>query len=261
VTNGNRTDRSEKPILDIEFTPIRKMASYQQVAEQIKRSIVSGKLQVGEQLPSERKLQAQFGISRVVVREAMRALSAEGLIETQAGRGHFVSYQPSRTISDTLALSLLLEPDAVSQLVELLSILEEACARLATTRCTEKDLTAIESALNQMIETSCDSETFREASHQFHRALAEGTHSRFLALVTQSVLALFFVGSDELEPLFPDVRRIDPRHWVPQHQQILAALRARDSNAALAAMSRHFKRLDQALAPYSPPPPFDTGKG
>jgi DNA-binding FadR family transcriptional regulator len=249
VTSSNRTDQSKESILDIEFAPIRGVASYQQVAEQIKRSIASGKLQVGNQLPSERKLQAQFGVSRVVVQEAMRALSVEGLVETQAGKGHFVAYQPSRAISNILAMSLLIEPNTASQLVELLSILEKACAALAATRCTEKDLTALESALNQMTEMPDDSEAFREASYHFYQAIVEGTHNQFLLLVIQSILALFFVGSDDLEPLFPDVRRIDPRRWVPQHKQILTALRDRDPNAAWTAMSTHFTRLSQALVP------------
>jgi GntR family transcriptional repressor for pyruvate dehydrogenase complex len=223
------------------------MRSYQQVAEQIKRCIVSGKLRVGGQLPSERKLQAQFDVSRVVVREAMRALSAEGLIETQAGRGHFVSYHPERTISDTLALSLLLAPDSVSQLVEFLKILEGACVRLAATRCTQEDLIAVQSALSQMAKVPDDPGAYREVLHQLHLAIVQGSHNPFLVLLTQAVLTLFYAGSDELDPLLPDTSRLDPKTCVQQHQQILTALQNHDPADAGEAMSGYFVRLSQPL--------------
>ena len=87
------------------YLPIKSARLYEQMADQIKERIFNGELQEGDQLPNETELAERFGVSRTVVREAMKRLEQEGFVEVQRGRGTFVtkpsariwSKQPSRS--------------------------------------------------------------------------------------------------------------------------------------------------------------------
>src|ERR1035437_1829315 len=75
---------------------------YEQIVEQIEKSIVGGEIKPGEQLPPERELAQRFGVSRTAVREAVKALSEKGLVEALPGRGTFVTNSRSQTIRQSL---------------------------------------------------------------------------------------------------------------------------------------------------------------
>src|SRR5918992_430455 len=69
--------------------------AYRQIADQLRRAITTGELAAGEQLPSERQLEQQYGVSRTTVRQAVARLQTEGLIVAEHGRGLFVRSRPS----------------------------------------------------------------------------------------------------------------------------------------------------------------------
>ena len=70
------------------FSPIRRERVFEQVARQIRRQIIEGKLETGDQLPPERELASEFGVSRVSRRQALTLLMAEGLIENRGRKRH-----------------------------------------------------------------------------------------------------------------------------------------------------------------------------
>src|SRR2546428_7992058 len=72
------------------YTRIRSNKLYEQIAEQIKQRILRGELRTGDRLPTENKLAEQFGASRTAIREAMKTLAQQGLIDTRPGRGAIV---------------------------------------------------------------------------------------------------------------------------------------------------------------------------
>ncbi len=86
------------------FRPLKSQRLYQQLADGIKTQIIQGELGSGNKLPNERELSEKFGVSRTVVREAMKALAQEGLIEIQPGRGTYVVYQIMDAVKDLLAI-------------------------------------------------------------------------------------------------------------------------------------------------------------
>ena len=86
------------------FQPIAPPRAYEEIVEQIERAISDGVVRVGDRLPGEREMAVQFGVSRVVVREALRTLEARGLVEVRRGSGTFVLRLPSRFLSQSLTL-------------------------------------------------------------------------------------------------------------------------------------------------------------
>src|ERR671930_1275044 len=99
------------------FAPVAVARASSSIADQIRRAIVTGKLQQGERLSPERELAEQFGVSRVTVRDALRALEAMGLLEVKVGArgGAFVTAPTGsvvgQTISDMMMLSVVTPED------------------------------------------------------------------------------------------------------------------------------------------------------
>jgi len=114
---------------------------YEQIVQQIEDSILKGDLSEGSQLPAERDLAKQFGVSRTAVREAIKALQEKGLVDAFPGRGTFVTKGTSNSMRRYLdRLIKSGEPDGWAHVVEMREILEPEIAALAAVRATDQDL-------------------------------------------------------------------------------------------------------------------------
>src|SRR5438093_11059247 len=91
------------------YTPIRASKLYEQIAEQIKQRILRGELRTGDRLPTENELAEQFGASRTGVREAMKILAQQGLIETRTGPGALVTTADSQAMHHSLEILMRVE--------------------------------------------------------------------------------------------------------------------------------------------------------
>src|SRR6201997_4815642 len=83
---------------------VRTSRLYEQIVQQIEVSILKGALKPGDQLPAERELAQNFGVSRTAVREAVKALREKGLVEAYSGRGTFITNGTSQAIRQSLDL-------------------------------------------------------------------------------------------------------------------------------------------------------------
>jgi len=137
----------EKPV----YKTVRTSRLYEQIVEQIEDSIRRGRLKPGDQLPPERELAQQFGVSRTAVREAVRALHEKQLVEAYSGRGTFVTHGGSSAIRRSLG-SLVKSGQAkgTAYLLEVREILEPEIAALAATRIEEQGLATLRDAVAEM---------------------------------------------------------------------------------------------------------------
>jgi len=102
------------------FKVVQASRLYEQIVQQIEESILQGALKPGDQLPAERELAEQFGVSRTAVREAVKALREKGLVEAYSGRGTFVTDGTSQAIRQSLDLMIKIgQPDGSTHLAEL----------------------------------------------------------------------------------------------------------------------------------------------
>ena len=133
------------------YKTIQSSRLYQQIVQQIEDSIVKGDLKPGAQLPAERELALQFGVSRSAVREAVKTLAEKGLVEAYSGRGTFVTNGTSHAIRQSLDLMVKIgQPDGAEHLTVVREMFEPEIAALAATRVEEQHLALMREAIAVM---------------------------------------------------------------------------------------------------------------
>lgn len=214
---------------------------YEQIVEQIERSINEGQLQSGEQLPPERELAQRFGVSRTAVREAMKALSEKGLIESQHGRGTFVtdrSSKPMRQSIDRIMTTNIGQADWAEHLIAVRGILEPVIAAQAAAVATPRDIAAMREAFDAMERAGRDADAFIEADLDFHLALAEAAGNPVVLALIDSIVALL---REHRLRLFAVAG--GPERGQYHHRRILEAVERHDELGARRAMKAHLKQV------------------
>src|SRR5512142_1221890 len=214
---------------------VRTSRLYEQIVQQIEDTILKGNLKPGDQLPAERDLAEQFGVSRTAVREAVKALREKGLVEAYTGRGTFVTNGTLHAIRQSLDLMVKIgQADGATQLVEVREILEPEIAALAADRAEEQHLAALREAVAIMDASLEDAEAFIEADLDFHLALAEAAGNPLILSLIDSIVGL-------LREQRTGIFQVEggPERGQHHHKQILHAVVSRDSDAARKAMRAH----------------------
>src|SRR5579863_3178787 len=148
---------------------VRTSRLYEQIVEQIEESILKGALKAGDQLPAERELAQQFGVSRTAIREAVKTLREKGLVEAYPGRGTFITNGTSHSIRQTLDWILRTGPEAgTAHVAEVLEILEPEIAAMAASRADEEAIASMREAVAVMDNSKYDPDAFIEADLDFH---------------------------------------------------------------------------------------------
>ncbi len=221
------------------YLPVQTERLYQQIVEQIEKRVVAGELKVGDQLPSERELGEQFGVSRTAVREAVKILREKGLIEVRAGRGTFVTNGTPVAMRQSLDLMMKFgATDGSDNLVEVRGILEPEIAALASTRITEEGLGIMREAVATMDTALDDVDRFVEADLDFHLALAEATQNPIIPALLDTIIDLLRQQRRRIGLVNGGLRR-----GQYHHKRILEAVIRRDPEAARQAMQQHLKQV------------------
>ena len=159
--------------------PIKKATLVEKLVAEVRREITSGRLVVGQSLPTEAKMAAQFGVSRPLLREALAELRAEGFVDTISGRGTFVRHPTETDLADAFAHQLLLATSGpgptADQLYEARQAIEVVAAELAAQRATPEALETLERLLATMTESRDDAAAYTAADVGFHIAVARAT--------------------------------------------------------------------------------------
>jgi GntR family transcriptional regulator, transcriptional repressor for pyruvate dehydrogenase complex len=220
---------------------------YEQIVQQIENSIGKGTLKPGDQLPAERELAEQFGVSRTAVREAVKALHEKGLVEAYPGRGTFITSETSNTTRITLDRMMRAgRLQGALQLVEVREILEPEIAALAATRANAESLKEMRQAVKAMDTAQEDPDAYIEADLDFHLALAEASANPVIFSLIDSIVAVL---REQRMRIF----KIDggPIRGQYHHKKILEAVEHRDASGAREAMREHLRQVreDSASSP------------
>lgn len=194
--------------------------------------IVQGRYPPGTYLQAE-EIEQELGISKTVLREAMRVLAAKGLVDPRQRRGTVVRPRSFWLLLDADLLRWQShEADAgfLDNLAEVRSIVEPAGARLAAQRRTDADLAALKAALTAMAQAGTDADAVIEADLAFHGLLLDAAHNELLSRM-EVIIGAGLRARDQLvhsQQSWPDSLLV--------HQAIFDAIRAGDPAAAQAAM-------------------------
>ena len=228
-------------------TPSR-VGGAQRIAAAIGAAIVAGRYAPDALVPGEIELGRRYRASRTVVREALKLLSAKGLIASRKRSGTRARPREAWNMLDADVLAWRLrdgrdEPKFVSDLLHVRAVVEPAAAAMAARSHTKKSLAPIEEAFAEMERTAHDAALFADPDRRFHKAILVATGNDFMvafAALTEAALGAFV--------------RIASRHAgapapsVPLHRAILEAIRRRDAEGAQAAMTALLDRTARNVA-------------
>jgi GntR family transcriptional regulator, transcriptional repressor for pyruvate dehydrogenase complex len=210
-----------------------------QAAHQIRELIRTGELKKGDRLPSERELSDRLGVSRTVVREAIKMLRASGYVKVRMGVGSFVAEESVNILEDSLSNSNDPDYKKIADLHQVREVLEPAVAALAAQNATREDIEKMEAAIQIMEQNLSNGYRYIEGDKLFHIALAEATKNSVFTILLNSIvdllqearrLAISTPGAGERSSYY--------------HRRILEAVKSRDAEEALLAMSEHMQQTE-----------------
>lgn len=214
------------------------------VVDELERLIISGELEPGAKLPPERELAEQVGVSRTVLREAVRILVTKGLLATKHGVGTVVQEASSDQFVESMSLLMKMQNLTLDNLHQVRVMLEVENAGLAARLATEADLQALRNALLEL-EAARDPKTIAEKDAGFHNALAQATHNPLMVILLDSISGMMWEIRLALRK-YPELSTAG----VPDHRLIFNEVVAKDESRARQAMWDHLNRARKIQQAY-----------
>lgn len=212
---------------------------YQDLARALLDELAQGRYPVGTRLPAERDLALRFEVSRPTVREAIIALEVQGLVEVRIGSGAYVRRLPGEEDRPGFNVTAF-------ELTEARLLFEGEAAALAATQVTDADIAQIEELVQRIAEENLDPNGTERADREFHLAIARATRNHAVFNMIEQLWDLR-ATSPEAALLHEKARHAQVKPVVEEHAAVLEALRARDPNAARAAMRTHLSAVLEGL--------------
>ncbi|HZK67298.1 MAG TPA: FadR/GntR family transcriptional regulator [Chloroflexota bacterium] len=209
-----------------DVAPVTRDRLYEQVAQRIQELILADERPPGSKIPTEREMGEQFGVSRTVIREALKALSERGLVTIRPGRGAYVADPVDSALSEPIRLLYQLHNFSYDNLVEVRRVLEVEIAGMAAERALPDQLEKMRSAVAEM-------------DQHFHVTLAEATQNAMFPILIGSIGGLVH----ESRQLIFGVRG-SPHRGQSYHRALLEAVERRDVVAARRAMRDHLAQVE-----------------
>lgn len=230
----------------MEFKQIKNNKVYEQIIEQIRELIYEGELKRGDKLPSERQLKKDLGVSRASIREAFSALELIGLIESRPGEGTFIRDSFDEDIFNPLSLILLLNDNVAEELLELRSVLEIDCVKLAAKRATEAEIEEMKSYIDDLLSSSGYEEESIKADKMFHYTIARASGNKVLLFFMRSISEAmdFHIKNTRTKLVSKEETMSD---FAEQHQEIFKAVAAHDPDSAAAEMNKHLDYVEKLI--------------
>ncbi len=217
------------------ISPVRGGTLSSRIVEEIRDAVFQGRLSPGDFLGSENDLADRFGVSRITVRDALRSLSATGIVEIRqgAGGGARIANGNLDHFADALAVQFQLAGVGTEETLGAQSAIEGMTAELAAEHRTTKDLTRLTEAIERASQVVEDAAAFTEASLAFHLAVAEASHNRALVALLRALRYVVWPAENKSA-----TREVSERVQ-KTHRAIYERIEARDGAGAREAMNQH----------------------
>jgi len=215
------------------------------LVKEIQRQIAANEFKPGERLPPENEIAAMFGISRSVVREAIKQLVLMGLVRVEQGKGTFVSTFDPSFLAESLSPFILTNRDMVFELLEARKHIETIIAYLAAKRRTQRDVEEIAALLPVMKEELRRGrvDTYAEKNLRFHMLIAKASRNRVLAMNIETLRRLLKEFMTDCMIMVPGMAE----RAMNYHMKIFQAIERGDAGNAQRHMRNHILHMERAL--------------
>lgn len=201
---------------------------YKKVMNQIQNLILNGNLVVGEKLPPERQLAEELNVSRPVIKQAISALEAVGIVDSRHGDGNYI-VSNTGDLFNTTAINFYLNKGNDIDILEFRYILEVKFAGMAALKATDEQLNEMEMILEKMKHVSSKQERL-ELNNEFHREIIKISGNLLIINIYDSILDL----------IIKHLSFTDGIRFYNSHLAIFEAIKNRDPQLAARNMAKHF---------------------
>lgn len=212
----------------------------QEIELKIEESIRQKKLEPGQKLPSEKELGIMFGVSRTALREALRMLSARGLLNVRKGDGiyvnNFTSLHASKPMS--LYLELQFDNDSILHLVHIRQMIEPHIAMLAARNRTVDDLAKLERNLQAFADRSKDAHEIAQLDVEFHTTITTASANPLIPLIMDPLFSMLPRVKTLIVTYLKEAKSDNAPNY---HRKIFEMIQAQDEQGAFAAMKMHLE--------------------
>jgi len=215
-------------------TKPRSVPAYRVVSDHLRQRIVGGDIAPGQALPIEADLSTHYGVHRSTLREALRQLEQDGLVQ-RMGKRLVVTVPQQSDLTRTAERALQLQQVTFREVWEVASTIEPLCARLAAERISDEELVRLQANLAQTAELVAQGQSPVQATIQFQSLVAEAARNQALLLARAPVSLLMLAGYAAIAPRLPQ----SGARLLEAHQHVLESLRQRDAESAVAWTRRH----------------------
>mgnify|MGYP000110712935 FL=1 len=212
----------------------RALPAYRQVSDQLRQRIVGGALRAGDALPIEADLSVQFAVHRSTVREALRQLEQEGLVQ-RSGKKLLVTLPQPGELAQAAQRALRQQQVTFREVWEVASTLEPLCARLAAERISSEQLQRLQDNLAQTQALVDAGQSPVQVTIAFQAIVAEAAHNQALLLARAPVSLLMHAGYAAIAPRLPQ----SGARLLEAHRHVLESLRQQDAESAVAWTRKH----------------------
>ena len=217
------------------FTPIGASSVVDQIIDALLRAIRNNQYPRGSRLPGELELTKEIGVSRNSLREAIRFLTAMGILEVKRGEGTFIASTVKPGLFDATLYGFLFESSSNQDIVELRQALDEICLKMGILKCTDEEIEDLSQRVEMMRASFQNGDLTKAAmeDYDFHMALLQCSRNPFLIRIVEGVYELFRpsieknIGTEEL-----------CGNAVEHHEDIVRCLRERNLEAVPETVSK-----------------------
>jgi DNA-binding FadR family transcriptional regulator len=224
----------------------RSRLAHQGIQEQIKEWILDQGLLSGDPMPTEAEMVEQLGISRNSLREALKSLQAVRIVEIRHGFGTYVGDCALDPFADALVFrgrrSLRGDRHDVIEIIDLRQALEAGLIAQVIDQVSDGDLEKLSAALDQLVEHAGRGRAGDEADKAFHEQLYAPLGNQLMSQLLRTFWDVYHDLANELPP-----GELDPAGIAAGHRAIYDAVAARDTNAAVAAITEHFRGIRERM--------------
>lgn len=231
------------------FKSLKKASLATEVEAQIKSSIVAGRFNIGDKLPSERELVEQFQVSRVTIREALRSIQHLGLISIKRGiqAGAYVSDPNSGPITRSFQNLIAMGKVTSANLMDARLMIEPEVARMAAIQHTDEDIQKLAELLDsaeRQARFSC--KEARLINVHFHNEVAKIIQNPIILFISESITQIFSAVLIEITQT--EINEAKVLELISHHRAILSAIADRDAENSWALTREHLLKTREMYA-------------